>query len=122
MDAVRSDNFELVNLLLSRGANVHAKTNYRDDPQFAHLLNHRGDTPLHLLSYRVELGERSKIGDLLIEHGADIKAKNDQHITPDYSGILRTYNCYDCHKMFKLYIQCEVFRCEECTQNEWYRS
>ena len=56
----------MVSLLVSRGANVKAKTI-------------EGDTPLHMAVAR---GKEMKIADLLIKNGADTEARNNNGATP----------------------------------------
>ncbi|MEH1854478.1 MAG: ankyrin repeat domain-containing protein [Nostoc sp.] len=103
--AVEQGNKQVVELLIAKGADVNARTNYGETPlhlaaeqgnkQVVELLiakgadvnartnywfwlNHNGETPLHLAA---EQGNKQVV-ELLIAKGADVNAKNNDDMTP----------------------------------------
>ena len=72
--AVVNANADIVNLLVSHGANASAKDDY-------------GDTPLHMLSQSIpqnswKAEHRRKVANILLEAGADIEAISERGRTP----------------------------------------
>ena len=72
--SVHDDNLEVVNILLELGPNVNNA-------------DHENDTPLH---YPVANGNLEMVAKL-IEHGADVCARNDYQITPVWIAAYRKY-------------------------------
>ena len=72
--SVHDDNLEAVNILLNFGPNVNNA-------------DHENDTPLH---YAVTNGNLEMVAKL-IEHGADVCARNVYQITPVWISLYRNY-------------------------------
>ena len=72
--SVHDDNFEAVNILLELGPNVNNA-------------DYENDTPLH---YAVANGNLEMVAKL-IEHGADVRARNAYQITPVWIAAYRNY-------------------------------
>lgn len=68
MHAVQLLNTDALTLLLSTGASVHAR-------------NMRGQTALHLVAQRPE-PQAAYLASILLEHGADVNAEDEQGLTP----------------------------------------
>ena len=85
--AARNGNFELAKLLVEHGANIEARNDNTQTPYYlSNRENHKakaktdGDTPLHIAAHNGKF----ELVKLLVEHGANIGARNDNNQTPYY--------------------------------------
>lgn len=79
--AVKNGNADIMDLLLSKGANVDAK-------------NRKGDTPLNLVYMLPRGGIAARIAELLLSQGADVNEGNNSGITPLYRSALAGFNSF----------------------------
>lgn len=104
IDAVGSDQIEMVAFLLSKGANVNAKASYNRTPLFIAVCRRNVELASLLLETGAEanimsngrtaliasvLNDDVKMTELLLAHGANVNTQSEYHSTPLYIAYRR---------------------------------